>query len=165
MFNYAQQPPRQYYQVPERQDMMYPEIPETYRPVVPGYPSEGMPPTGMQPAPMYPTTPTYPGYPQAPAYGPYGPYGPIGIQPIIPPSVGFEEGPPTITDIGYIPAYLKTQIGRRVKIDFLIGTNTFIDREGTLVDVGINYVIIREAESDDLLLCDLYSIKFVRFYY
>ena len=70
-----------------------------------------------------------------------------------------------VLDIEYTQGYLKTQIGKRIKIEFLIGTNMLIDREGTLIDVGISYVIIREVETDDLLLCDIYSIKFVRFYY
>jgi len=65
----------------------------------------------------------------------------------------------------YTPAYLRTQIGRYVKIEFLIGTNMLVDREGTLVAVGASYVILQEAETDDLLLCDIYSIKFVKIYY
>ncbi len=71
---------------------------------------------------------------------------------------------PTVLDTGYTQGYLKSQIGSKVKIEFLIGTNMLVDREGTLVDVGISYVIIIETETDDLLLCDIYSIKFVRFY-
>lgn len=69
------------------------------------------------------------------------------------------------TDVLYTQGYLRTQIGRRVKVEFLIGTNMLVDREGTLVDVGISYIIINEVETDDLLLCDIYSIKFVRFYF
>jgi hypothetical protein len=83
----------------------------------------------------------------------------------LPPDFEYEPGAPVETDVNYTQGYLKTQIGRYVKIEFLIGTNMLVDREGTLVDVGISYVIIREAETDDLLLCDIYSIKFVRFYY
>jgi len=80
--------------------------------------------------------------------------------------VDFESLPQTpVLDIDYTQGYLKTQIGRHIKVEFLIGTNMMIDREGTLVDVGISYIIIREVETDDLLLCDIYSIKFVRFYY
>lgn len=80
--------------------------------------------------------------------------------------VDFEALPTTpVLDIEYTQGYLKTQIGRHVKVEFLIGTNMLVDREGTLVDVGISYIIIREVETDDLLLCDIYSIKFVRFYY
>ena len=40
-----------------------------------------------------------------------------------------------------------------------------VDREGTLIDVGISYIILREPETDDLVLADIYSIKFVRIYY
>lgn len=65
----------------------------------------------------------------------------------------------------YVPGYLKTQIGKKVKVEFLIGTNMLVDREGTLVAVGASFIIINEVETDDLLLCDLYSIKFVRFYF
>lgn len=80
--------------------------------------------------------------------------------------VDYETLPTTpVLDIEYTQGYLKSQIGARVKIEFLIGTNMLIDREGTLTEVGISYVIIREVETDDLLLCDIYSIKFVRFYY
>ena len=80
--------------------------------------------------------------------------------------VDFDMLPSTpVLDIEYTQGYLKTQIGKRVKVEFLIGTNMLIDREGTLVDVGISYIIINEVETDDLLLCDIYSIKFVRFYF
>ncbi|MDD3706000.1 MAG: hypothetical protein PHC45_08060 [Clostridiaceae bacterium] len=80
--------------------------------------------------------------------------------------VDFDMLPTTpVLDIEYTQGYLKTQIGKRVKVEFLIGTNMLVDREGTLVDVGISYIIINEVETDDLLLCDIYSIKFVRFYF
>lgn len=80
--------------------------------------------------------------------------------------VDFDMMPTTpVLDIEYTQGYLKTQIGKRVKVEFLIGTNMLVDREGTLVDVGISYIIINEVETDDLLLCDIYSIKFVRFYF
>lgn len=65
----------------------------------------------------------------------------------------------------FTQGYLTTQIGRYVKVEFLIGTNTFQDREGWLLDVGTDFIILQEAETDDQLLCDLYSIKFVKFYY
>ncbi|MDF2840243.1 MAG: hypothetical protein K0Q99_1015 [Clostridia bacterium] len=76
-----------------------------------------------------------------------------------------QQGELPIMDIQYTQGWLTTQIGKRVKIEFLIGTNMLIDREGTLTDVGISYIIINEIETDDLLLCDIYSIKFVRIYY
>ena len=69
-----------------------------------------------------------------------------------------------VFDPEFTQGYLRQNIGAKVKVEFLIGTNMLIDREGTLVDVGISYIIIVETETDDLLLCDIYSIKFVRFY-
>lgn len=82
------------------------------------------------------------------------------------PAGDFEQqpGPPVTTNIEYTQGYLRSQIGKRVRIEFLIGTNLLTDRIGTLVDVGISYVIIRLQESDDLMLGDIYSIKFVTFF-
>lgn len=75
-----------------------------------------------------------------------------------------EPGPPVTTDIEYTQGFLRTQIGKRVKIEFLIGTNSTTDRIGTLLDVGISYVLIRLVETDDILMGDLYAIKFVTIY-
>ena len=69
-----------------------------------------------------------------------------------------------VFDPEFTQGYLRQNIGQKIKVEFLIGTNMLIDREGTLVDVGISFIIINETETDDLLLCDIYSIKFVRFY-
>lgn len=65
----------------------------------------------------------------------------------------------------YLNGFLRTQIGRPVLVDFLIGTNTLVDKSGTLLGVGVNYILLQEAETDDLLACDFYNIKFIKFYY
>ncbi|HEY8422899.1 MAG TPA: hypothetical protein VIL05_14345 [Thermoclostridium sp.] len=70
-----------------------------------------------------------------------------------------------LSDTNFTQGFLQTQIGRYVKVEFLIGVNMFVDREGTLIKVGTDYIIIQESETDDYLLCDIYSIKFIRFYY
>lgn len=77
--------------------------------------------------------------------------------------IGARESVLTGTD--FTQGFLQTQIGRYVKVEFLLGTNMFVDREGTLIKVGTDYIIIQEPETDDYLLCDIYSIKFIRFYY
>ncbi|MDD4494858.1 MAG: hypothetical protein PHV32_11040, partial [Eubacteriales bacterium] len=71
----------------------------------------------------------------------------------------------TVDSIMFTPGYLRTQIGKTIRVEFLIGNNMLVDRMGILVAVGASYIIIREIEQDDLLLCDIYSIKFVRIYY
>lgn len=110
-----------------------------------------------------PAMPMQPMMPMMPAFVPQGSTTgslPTNIASVPPQMV---ESP--VMDTEYTQGYLKTQIGKKVKIEFLIGTNMLVDREGTLVDVGISFVIINEVETDDLLLCDIYSIKFVRFYF
>jgi len=91
------------------------------------------------------------------------------IQPYGPTSTGapdfeFEPGPPVTESIAYTQGFLETQIGRYVKVDFLIGTNLFIDREGILEEVGISYIVLREAGTGNKLMCDIYSIKFVEIF-
>ncbi|MCD2346227.1 hypothetical protein [Clostridium guangxiense] len=78
----------------------------------------------------------------------------------------FEQAPgsPTNLDTQYTQGYLKTKIGKRVRISFLLGTNTFQDRTGTLLEVGISYVVIQDIDTNTQTLCDIYSIKFVTFY-
>lgn len=76
-----------------------------------------------------------------------------------------QTGMVTAESLQYLNGFLRTQIGRPVLVDFLIGTNTLVDKSGTLLGVGINYILIREAETDDLLACDFYNIKFIKFYY
>lgn len=71
---------------------------------------------------------------------------------------------PVIQGVEYTQGYLKTQIGKRVRIEFLIGTSSLQDRTGTIEDVGISYIIISQEETNTRLLCDIYSIKFVTFY-
>ena len=74
------------------------------------------------------------------------------------------SGSPTSLGIEYTQGYLKTQIGKRVRVTFLIGTNLIQDRTGTLLQVGISYIILRETDTNSKVLCDIYSIKFVNIY-
>lgn len=76
-----------------------------------------------------------------------------------------QPAPITGESLQYLNGFLRTQIGRPVRVEFLIGTNTMLDRTGILLAVGANYILINETETDDILACDFYNIKFVRFYY
>jgi hypothetical protein len=112
--------------------------------------------------PLFPAAPIGTTLPTGIPAGPM--MAPIPGPGLAPGTADIDITPQTTESIQYLAGYLKTQIGKRVKIEFLLGTNTLTDRDGTLLAVGVSYVIIREAETDDLLVCDLYSIKFVRIY-
>lgn len=72
-------------------------------------------------------------------------------------------GAPQFSDnASYLQEYLKSMIGRLVKIDFLVGSDTLICKEGILKEVGTDYIVLEMLQSNDLLVGDLYSIKFVQ---
>ena len=71
------------------------------------------------------------------------------------------ESPDILTNNMYTPAFLRQQIGKLLRVEFLIGTNNLVDRIGILEDVGVSYILLRSLESNTLVYCDLYSIKFV----
>ena len=61
----------------------------------------------------------------------------------------------------YTPEFLRQHIGRLVRVEFLIGTNNLTDRIGFLEDVGASYILLRSIESDNIIYCDIYAIKFI----
>ena len=71
------------------------------------------------------------------------------------------QGPPTVFSPGYTPAYLKSQIGKTVRAEFAIGGNLYTDRTGILRDVGVSYLVLEDLISRTMVMCDLYSLKFL----
>ena len=78
------------------------------------------------------------------------------------PVVGTRQSMPEIlTNPIYTPAFLREQIGKLMRIEFLIGTNNLVDRIGILDQVGASYIVLRSFENDSLVYCDIYAIKFI----
>ncbi len=71
------------------------------------------------------------------------------------------QGPPPSTEKGYIPYYLASNIGRKVRAEFIIGTSQFTDKTGELAEVGINYFVLYDVNSRTYIMCDMYSVRFV----
>ncbi|MBQ8894216.1 MAG: hypothetical protein IJ043_07395 [Clostridia bacterium] len=74
------------------------------------------------------------------------------------------------SDFNQSPAYpgswqqvLRNNEGQYCIIDFLIGTENIVQKEGILYDVGVSFVVLFEPRSGNYIVCDLYSIKFVTF--
>lgn len=127
------------------------------------------------PAPVFwgTTQPVTPSFTVTPSPGTQEPT--VTVGPGQPTAPGIQQGTqqfapglgllqPTAEDYQWTQGYLVTQIGRTVRIEFLIGESMLTDRRGKLLNVGIDYVVIQESDSDDILICDLYSIKFVTTY-
>lgn len=134
-----------------------------------GYYPPAVPETEMYPQAMAQTDLYQPGMPQRSIFQPT-PMMQDTMQQPMPARTsimtsGLGAGDSVLVGTDFTQGFLRTQIGRHVKVEFLIGTNMLIDRDGDLVRVGTDYIIIQETETDDYLLCDMYSIKFIRFYY
>ena len=72
-----------------------------------------------------------------------------------------QNSPEILTNNIYTPAFLRENIGKLMRVEFLIGTNNLVDRTGILVDVGASYILLRALESDVITYADIYSIKFI----
>jgi len=78
-----------------------------------------------------------------------------------PPAVG-EPPPYTVTNPYYFAGKLNQFVGKLVRVEFVLGTSGAIsDRIGILTSVGASYITLQPLATDDVLICDLYSIKFV----
>ena len=69
--------------------------------------------------------------------------------------------PEILTNNIYTPAFLRENIGKLMRVEFLIGTNTLTDRIGILEDVGASYILLRSLQSNEVTYADIYSIKFI----
>lgn len=77
-------------------------------------------------------------------------------------------GVPDIADFDVINMPLQqalaNNIGEFVVIEFLIGTQEIVKKQGILFNVGVSFVTLFEEETKTFIICDFYSIKFITFY-
>lgn len=73
--------------------------------------------------------------------------------------------PVTPESIQFMNGFIRTQVGRRVSVDFLIGSDNMVTKTGFLLGVATNYILINELDTDDITVCDFYNIKFIRIFY
>lgn len=72
-----------------------------------------------------------------------------------------QQIPESLLNTVYTPAFLRKHLGKLVKVEFLIGTDRLEDRTGILLEVGASYIVLRSVQDNNILYCDIYSIKFV----
>lgn len=75
------------------------------------------------------------------------------------PDTGLDfDGPPYR---GSFQQLLSNNIGRSVKIDYMIGSGNLISQTGTILNVGTQYVLLKNKNV--ILTGDIFSIKFITF--
>lgn len=86
----------------------------------------------------------------------------VPSNPLLPP--GYQE---TLdyNSLQYANGFYRTQIGRYVSVDQLLGSNNMTTQEGFLIGVGYNYILLQEGFTGNILVVDIYSIKNMYVYY
>ncbi|MCH5202259.1 MAG: hypothetical protein J1F17_03530 [Oscillospiraceae bacterium] len=67
--------------------------------------------------------------------------------------------------IQYLNSFMRTQIGRMIEVNFLLGSQNMMNLEGRLLAVGANFILINERNSNNATTIDFYNIKYIRFRY
>ena len=98
---------------------------------------------------------------------------------IFPPAAGSSESPTppmpgqaidpftgeaTQVDPMTLQEIMSEALGTYVIVEFLIGTQSIVRREGVLNSVGQSWLVLYDETNDTSLLCDMYSVKFVTFF-
>lgn len=65
---------------------------------------------------------------------------------------------------GSIQMILSENIGTFVVIEFLIGSNEMIRKQGLLYFVGRSFITLYDEQANNFLVCDIFSVRFVYFY-
>lgn len=92
---------------------------------------------------------------QTPSFG-------VPSNPLVPPEY---EQTIDYDSIQYMNGFLRTQIGRYMRVEQLVGSDTLQDRYGFLVGVGNNYLLMQDISNGNISIVDLYSVKFVYMYF
>lgn len=93
---------------------------------------------------------------------PEDPQIPVPANPLLPP--GYQEFI-TYENLQYLNGFLRTQIGRYMRVEQLIGSSSIEERYGFLIAVGINYILLQELGTGNIMTMDYYSIKSLYIFY
>ncbi|HML38828.1 MAG TPA: hypothetical protein PKA19_15640 [Bacillota bacterium] len=132
------------------QDNLLPSLESTYL-------KTQMPMAPTIPAPSPEPEQTLPINPMMPRTSPVSPGITVPANPLLPPdyatTLDYES-------LQYLNGYLRTQIGKYVEVEFLVGSTNIAVRHGKLTGVGLNYIIIEDPATGEVSACDFYNIKF-----
>lgn len=80
-------------------------------------------------------------------------------EPMLPPP-GEQNG----VDPESIQEIIALSVGRYVVVEFLVGTQNIVRREGVLTAVGNSWLVLYDENNGTSVVCDMYSVKFVTYF-
>lgn len=66
--------------------------------------------------------------------------------------------PETIQEI------ISLSVGNYVVVEFLVGTQNIVRKEGVLTAVGVSWLLLYDEANGTSTVCDMYSVKFVTYF-
>lgn len=79
---------------------------------------------------------------------------------VIPDNLTNVDEPPYL---GSFQQLLASNIGNRVRIDFMIGSSNMTSQTGIIYAATSQYVVLRSLTAEVYVACDNFSIKFITF--
>lgn len=68
--------------------------------------------------------------------------------------------PQMLQNSAFMPAFLSKHIGKLIKAESLMG-DRLETKIGVLMNVGAGFIVLRQFRSNNTVICDLYSIKYI----
>ena len=80
----------------------------------------------------------------------------------------YPDVPPDSTANGVDPETIQEvialSVGNYVVVEFLVGTQNIVRKEGVLTAVGISWLLLYDETAGTSTVCDMYSVKFVTYF-
>ena len=80
----------------------------------------------------------------------------------------YPDVPPDSTAGGVDPEtiheVIALSVGNYVVVEFLVGTQNIVRKEGVLTAVGISWLLLYDEAAGTSIVCDMYSVKFVTYF-
>ena len=67
-------------------------------------------------------------------------------------------------DPGTIQEIIAYSVGSYAVVEFLIGTQNIVRKEGVITAVGVSWLLLYDQASGTSVVCDMYSVKFVTYF-
>lgn len=80
-------------------------------------------------------------------------------------SASAPQPPASVTNPTLTPGFLRGLIGQTVEVEFTLGTEGAVtDRAGQLIEVGADYIVLRDVFTGADIVADIFAIRFVNVY-
>lgn len=84
------------------------------------------------------------------------------------PEPDYPEPPPGELENGVDPETIQEiislSVGSYVIVEFLVGTQNIVRKEGVLTAVGVSWLVLYDETVGTSVVCDMYSVKFVTYF-